>query len=212
MKDIPMFTTDFGIASLVLKEIPYRETAYVKIRTVVPGMLRELISECVGFCRAAGAERIYASGEEGLEEYPHFCSILAMSGPGDHEPEANLWPVTEETVTHWRKIYNEKMADIDNAGTLTAYDEKELVRSSGTYFVHEDEKLLGIGWVEPGELKCVASLVPGMGARIVKTLLSAQESDQVELEVASTNQRAIRLYEKLGFVCVRESSRWYRVL
>ena len=34
----------------------------------------------------------------------------------------------------------------------------------------------------------------------------------VELEVVSTNQRAIRLYEKMGFIKTKEISRWYRVL
>jgi len=211
MKDIPMFTTEFGVASLILKEIPYREIAYVKIRTVVDGMIKELVEECVGFCRAAGAERVYASGEVDLEAYPYYDSIMIMSGPGDFEPEANLWPVTEQTVGQWRKIYNEKMSDVDNSSTLTAYDEKELVASAGTYFVHEDGKLLGIGWVEQGELVCVATVLPGMGSRVVKTLLSAQGAERVTLEVASTNLRAIHLYEKLGFMTVRERTRWHQV-
>ena len=43
------------------------------------------------------------------------------------------------------------------------------------------------------------------------TLMSLIEGDQMQLEVASTNTRAIRLYEKLGFVPVREIRRWYRV-
>lgn len=211
MKDIPMFTTEFGVASLILKEIPYRKIAYVKLRTTVDGRVRELVEECVGFCRAAGAERVYASGEADLEEYPYYDSIFVMSGPGEHAPGASLWPVTEETVGHWRRIYNERMLEVDNSGTLTAYDEKELVSSSGTYFVHEDGKLLGIGWVEPGELVCVAAVIPGMGSRVVRTLLSAQSAERVQLEVASTNLRAIRLYEKLGFCKIRERTRWYRV-
>lgn len=211
MKDIPMFTTEYGIASLVLKEIPYRQIAYVKIRTLEEGKLRELLDECVGFCRAAGAERVYASGEGDWEEYPIFNSILVMSGPGNLTAEGSLWPVTEETVGSWRKIYNEKMKDVDNSGTLTAYDEKELLAACGAYFVHDGGNLLGIGWVEQGKLICVASVISGMGAKVVKTLLSAQTSDRVELEVASTNLRAIRLYEKLGFVRIREQTRWYRV-
>ena len=211
MKDIPMFTTEFGIASLILKEIPYRETAYIKIRTVAEGKVRELVEECVVFCRAAGAERVYAAADGDLEGYPYHNSIIAMSGPGSFGPEANLWPVTEENVGQWRKLYNEKMAGVDNSGTLTAYDERELVESSGTYFVHRDGTLLGIGWVKPGELVCVASVVPGMGETVAKTLLSAQLEERVELEVASTNLRAIRLYEKLGFVKIREKSRWYQV-
>ena len=31
MKDIPAFTTENGIASLILREIPYREEAYIRI-------------------------------------------------------------------------------------------------------------------------------------------------------------------------------------
>ena len=34
---------------------------------------------------------------------------------------------------------------------------------------------------------------------------------QITLEVASTNRRAISLYERLGFLKVEELSRWYRV-
>lgn len=211
MKDIPVFTTEYGIASLILKEIPYREIAYIKIRTVAEGQLPQLVEECVGFCRAAGAERIFVSGDVDLEAYPYFNSILVMSGPGHFAPEASLWPVTEETVGQWRKIYNEKMAAVDNAGTLTAFEEKALAADSGTYFVHDNGQLLGIGWIKPGELVCVASTEAGMGARVVKTLLSAQEEERVQLEVASTNLRAISLYEKLGFVKIRERTRWYRV-
>ena len=44
------------------------------------------------------------------------------------------------------------------------------------------------------------------------TLMSLDEGGQITLEVASTNERAIRLYERLGFVKTREINRWYRVL
>jgi hypothetical protein len=32
MRDIPMFTTEYGVASLVLKEIPYQAAAYITIQ------------------------------------------------------------------------------------------------------------------------------------------------------------------------------------
>ena len=32
MKDFPMFTTEFGIASLILREIPYRGEAFILIQ------------------------------------------------------------------------------------------------------------------------------------------------------------------------------------
>ena len=37
-------------------------------------------------------------------------------------------------------------------------------------------------------------------------------SPQLSLEVASTNRRAIRLYENLGFTAKEERSCWYRIL
>ena len=39
MKDFPVFTTEYGVASLTLKEVPYREEAYVLLRDVQPGGL-----------------------------------------------------------------------------------------------------------------------------------------------------------------------------
>ena len=43
------------------------------------------------------------------------------------------------------------------------------------------------------------------------TMMSLLEEEQITLEVASTNERAIHLYEKLGFVKTAELSRWYQV-
>ena len=58
MRNIPVFTTEFGVASLILKEIPYTQTAYIKILSSLAPV--ELLEECRSFCRAAGAEKIYA--------------------------------------------------------------------------------------------------------------------------------------------------------
>ena len=43
------------------------------------------------------------------------------------------------------------------------------------------------------------------------TLMSLVEGAGMTLEVASTNEKAIRLYEKLGFLRTAEKVRWYRV-
>lgn len=213
MKDIPIFTTDWGVASLILKEIPYKEIAYVKVQDVQPGHIRELCDECAQFCRAAGAELVIASGHEELGRYPYFASVFEMRLAGfDRElTDACLFPVTEETVGKWRKIYNEKMAPVDYAVTMSAYDEKEILSSGGAYFVHRGGKLLGIGWMNGSELMAVASVVPGMGELVTRTLLTVADSDSVSLQVASTNERAIRLYHRMGFLMTREVNRGYRV-
>ena len=67
MKDIPVFTAENGLATLILSEIAHSGRAYVLIRAVwtEPGALLE---ECRGFCRACGAEEIYSSW--GVKELP----------------------------------------------------------------------------------------------------------------------------------------------
>lgn len=213
MKDIPIFTTDWGVASLILKEIPYKQIAYVKVQDVQPGHTKALCGECVQFCRAAGAETVIASGSPELECYPYYASVYEMrlSGFGRELTDACLFPVTEETVGKWRKIYNEKMAGVDFAVTMTAFDEKEIVSSGGAYFVHSCGKLLGIGWMNGSELMAVASVIPGMGETVTRTMLTVADSDSVWLQVASTNERAIRLYHRMGFLMTKEVNRGYRI-
>lgn len=213
MKDIPMFTTEYGVSSLILKEIPYRQLAYVHVQDVQPGQIKEHLEECVSFCRMAGAERILAKGHEDLAEYALHSVVYQMSMPlHQAEPEANLWPVTVETVARWREIYNQAMRDIDNHSTLTAWDEKNILRSGGAYFVHRNGALLGIGWMEGNQLLALVSTVPGMGETVARTLFTTVDDDRITLEVVSNNTRAIRLYERMGFVRTGEISRWYRIL
>lgn len=213
MKDFPMFTTEYGVASLVLKEIPYRGQAYVRVLDVQPGQIRELIAECVSFCRMVGADAVYATGQDDLARWPVYTSVYEMQGDAlvDWEKTENLFPVTEQTVTRWREIYNERMRGVDNAATLESRDEKRILESGGAYFVHRQGELLGIGWLDEGKLLAVASAVPGAGERVMNTLMSLDEGGRLCLEVASTNERAIRLYERLGFIKTREISCWYRV-
>lgn len=212
MKDFPLFTTEFGLASLILKEIPYRGVAFVTIRDVQEGQFAEHLAECVSFCRMVGAERIYAKGHDALESYPLHCIVYKMSmALQRRQPEANLWPVTEETVSQWREIYNKAMRPFDNHATMTSGDEKRIIGSGGAYFVHRSGELLGIGWMEGNELLALISVVPGMGETVARTLFTTVDADMITLDVVSTNERAIRLYERMGFVKTGEVSRWYRV-
>lgn len=214
MKDIPIFNTEYGVASLFLKEIPYRGIAYIRVQDVQPGHLKELVEECAGFCRAAGAERAYATGHPDLEGYPVHCAIeeMALSLAELPQPQADLWPVTEKTVSRWRELYNKGMAEVDNAATQTARDEEEIISSGGAYFVHEAGTLLGIGWMKGSELLCIVSVQKGAGERVARTLFTVADSDRITLSVASTNERAKGLYDRMGFIQTGERSRWYRVL
>ena len=68
MKDIPIFTGENGVATLILREIPHQQRAYVMLRTV--WRLQPFLSECRAFCRMAGAESVYVTGQEDLSGLP----------------------------------------------------------------------------------------------------------------------------------------------
>ena len=211
MKNFPVFPTSHGAASLTLKEIPYRREAYIKIQSTQEPEL--LLEECIGFCTACGAERIYASGHDFLEQFPLHTSVYQMKGCLflSEEEIPSMFPVTEATVSKWREIYNDKMQRVDNASTLEARDESEILRSGGAYFVHRSGELLGIGWLVEDKLAAVAAVKPGAGEMVCKAMQSLIPQQTITLEVATTNQKAIRLYERQGFLKTEELSRWYRV-
>lgn len=211
MKDFPVFTTENGVASITLKEIPYRGEAYIQLQDSLNP--EALLKECADFCTACGAERVYAAGA-GLEDsYPLHVVIYEMRGTPGFDPDGvkHLWPVTAENAGEWRRIYNSRMQGVDHARTLESRDEAALAESRGTYFIHEDGTLLGIGWLEDTELKAIAGCRPGAGQAVLNTLISLNPAETLTLEVASTNEKAIALYEKSGFLKTGERVRWYRV-
>ena len=213
MRDFPFFTTEYGVSSLILKEIPYHRQAYIHIRDVSEDFFAEHLAECVSFCKICGAQRIFAAGHEKLEQYPLYTAVYRMCGKACPDPEkmASLFPVTEQTVGRWRTLYNEAMAKVDNAGTLETREEKKILESGGAYFVHNAGNLLGIFWLEDSKLLAIAAVRKGAGRTVMHTMMSLLEGERITLEVASTNERAIRLYETMGFVKTGELSRWYRV-
>ena len=211
MRDFPVFTTENGVGSLVLKEIPYSGIAYVTIHD--SSFPTEFLAECVDFCRAVGAECVYAKGNKVVEDYPFHTSVLQMSAQAESIPETDtaLFPVTEKTVARWREIYNEKMKGVDNASYMSEKAASELLCQGNGYFIHRDGELLGIGIASGDRIDCVASVRPGGGREVVSALTHGLCNERVILEVASTNQKAIRLYESLGFMKTAEVSRWHKI-
>lgn len=213
MKDIPVFTTENGAASIILREISHSGSAYVRIHSTLEP--RTFFEECGGFCRAAGAEAVYMTGHPALEEcYPFHVSILRMCRTleGEEACDAALFPVQEATLEQWLRVYNEKMRGVSNAAWMTREDGMDMLRRGDGYFVHRDGRLLGLGVAGGERIDAVVSLEPGAGAQVVKALMHAIFTDRVELEVASDNIRAIRLYERLGFAATEEISRWYKFI
>lgn len=212
MQDLPMFTTQYGIASLFLREIPYRGRAHIKIQSSQEP--EKLLEECIAFCRMCGAQWCDAAGHEYLESYPLITAIWAMQchRASVGETDACLFPVTEQTVGKWLEIYNERMADVPNAAYMDSRDGKQLLKSGDGYFIHRDGRLLGIGKAKDDFIDTVIAVQPGAGETVVRALCSAMNCETVRLWVASANARALRLYERMGFTVTKELSRWHRVL
>lgn len=211
MKDLPLFTTEHGAATLILKEIPYQETAYIILRDSLEPLA--LAKECGDFCRACGAEKIYATGHDALSAYPFYTAMWEMSCLRKSIPDtdAALWPVQEKTLTQWQRIYNEKVKKVPNGAWMTNADAEKMLQDGDGYFIHRGETLLGIGRAGADRIDWVASLVPGAGADVVKALAHATTEDTIKLTVASTNQKAVALYEHLGFLRTAELSKWYQL-
>ncbi len=212
MKDFPVFATEYGVGSLILREIPYSQTAYIRMEdSLAP---QAFLDECAAFCKAVGAEQIYATGHSILQDYPFHTAMLQMEIQRQQLPktDAALMPVVKSTLEQWREIYNQRMTTVPNAAYMTAADGTQMLNRGEGYFVCRDQVLLGIGKVVGNRIEAVASAVPGAGRDCLLALAKSIEEDTVILDVASTNVPAIRLYESLNFTVKMELSRWYKIL
>jgi hypothetical protein len=212
MKDIPMFTSEYGVASLFLREIPYRGRAHIKIQSSLEP--EKLLEECVSFCRMCGATWIDAAGHAYLEKYPLITALVSMQCSREQlgVSDACLFPMTEQTMQQWLDICNERMAHVPNAAYLDARAGRDLLKKGSAYFVHQNGDLLGIGVADGDLIDTVVAVKPGAGETVVRALNSILNGDIARLTVADVNTRAVRLYERLGFVKVKELSRWYQIL
>lgn len=211
MRDIPVFTTEFGVASLTLSQIPYTKQAYIRFQdTLTP---KEFLAECVGFCKAAGAEAVFATGHKFLESYPLHTEIWKMSCLASTLPEtdAHLFPIQDSTFEKWRELYNERMRFVPNAALLSAPQLRQLLAKQDAYFVHKDGCCIGVGIVSGSVIEGLVATQKGMGFTVLCALRNAMFKDVIEVEVASANLPAVRLYEKAGFIKTEELSRWYKV-
>lgn len=209
MRDFPIFTTQYGVASLVLKEIPYRGIAYIKLLDSLEP--EKLLEECMDFCRAVGARRIYAAGHPCLEAYPLHTAIVMMEGTVMPQTDAVCVPVTAQSLERWQQIYNQKMEGVPNASYMDSRDTRQLLDDGSGYFIFRSEALLGIGKAAGDTIEAVASVLTGAGKDIVAALWNMLNCTPVRLQVATENARAVRLYERLGFEKKEEISRWYQI-
>lgn len=212
MRNIPMFTTESGVASLILEEIPYKRSAYIRIQSA--GNPEQLLKDAVDLCCAAGASTVYATGSEQLMEYPLHTEIWEMTC---HRSDlaagsGKLISVNADNIDDWVQQYNCYMADIPNAATMTSTNAKKLLETQDAYFVHCEDVCIGCGKAKDDKIDVVISLVSGKGSEVLLTLCSALQCDLIKVEVASSNKKAVRLYEKNGFVKSGIISQWYKVV
>ena len=212
MRDIPIFTTENGVAALTLSEIPYKACAYIRLLSSLdPEML---LQECCDFCHAAGAEYIYATGHALLEQYPLYTQIWEMTANRENveKTDAALFPATLKTAQQWRAYYNERMKDVPNAATMTEFRMQELLNEGSAYFVHREGELLGIGVASGGRIETVATVKKTCGREVLLALNNALTEEKVTVEVASVNCKAVALYQRMGFVKTRMIASWYKII
>lgn len=211
MRNIPMFTTQLGTASLVLEEIPYKKVAYIRLHDSVDAVT--FLNECAQFCCAVGAEVVYAAGGD-ADVFPHYTTILHMcrDTQGLPKSDADLCSIQHKTLEQWISIYNNRMFGVPNAATMTQARASEILNKGSGYFIRRDKTLLGIGVSCGGRIDAVASVYPGAGRDVLLALCSALSESTVCVEVASSNTRAVKLYESLGFTQKFVIDEWYKII
>lgn len=216
MKDIPMFTGQHGLASLVLKEVAVTGRAYVLVRAVWNGQTAAFLQECRQFCRAVGAKAVYASYE--LEELPavHAYDMLAMEVKKADLPvgrPVELEPLTTENGQVFLDIYNSCFRDVIGAATYDRQDLQRLYDTDCAFLGKKDGVYAGIAEISKEGLEGIAVLPEyrGLGFDLSLAVLPMVPRAVIRLKVASTNDRALALYHRLGFAQTGPVSRWWSI-
>ena len=216
MKDIPVFTGAHGIATLVLKEIPWSGCGYVIVRSVWTDAAA-FLEECLGFCRACGAEQVYASWE--LADLPaeHAYDMIELQMKKSELPKGEpveLQELTKENSETFLQVYHTCFRQVPNAASYGKKDTARLLGEDTAYLVCKDGVCAAVAEISKTGLEAVAVLPEyrGLGYALTRTVLEMVPSVTLKLKTASTNARALRLYERLGFRQTQVLSRWWKLM
>ena len=217
MQNIPVFTTGGGTAALILREIPHRSIAYVRLATVVD--LDALLEDCAGFCRSCGAEQVFVSRGADPLPLPFAHDILLLhrdlSGLPSPRRPVDLLPIAPNNDAIYQRIINVCFRDVSNAATYEPSDIRRIYRERQKAFLAlgPDGVPFGIGELHGSELAAVGILPEyrrqGLGRELVLALAGLCQGPTVELTAASDNDPALALYGGLGFTVAKKLSAWY---
>lgn len=211
MKNIPLFTTENGVASLILEQIPFNKKAYIRIQSSAEP--ESLLQDCLKFCVAAGAEDIYSTGNFVPNVYDCAASIIRMVRKrcGLPKTDATLAVVNSKNISVFRTIYNEKMSAVPNASIMTIANETKLLADKNGYFVYWEDQLIGIGIADNDWIRAIVSLKRGCGETVLLALNQILEGDDVNVELIDSNLPALHLYQRLDFKPIETISTWYKI-
>lgn len=211
MKDFPFFTTQNGVASLILQQVPYSGDAYIRIHNAANA--EEFLQECVDFARLAGARQVLATGHSILERYPLHTRIIRQSRErvGIISIDAEVDCVQKGEAEQFRQLYNTAMLAVANAAYMTAEQILDIISKEQAYFVRINGQVQGGGIICDQMLQGIFSAVPGAGATVLCALGREMTGQRIYVEVATANKPAMRFYEKMGFAEDEEIAKWYKI-
>ena len=213
MKDIPFFQWEDCVATLALSEIPYRQKAYILVRLCPEEKLHSFLAECAAFCSVAGAAEIYASAEPAPAWLPHAYDLVLYACPAKQlqpiSKTAVLTSLDKDNQSRFLQVQRTCFCQVDGAATYDWQDCKRMLQSHSGYLWLEGTTVIGIGEIRGSEICTVAVTRPGCGEAMVRALATQTVGQSVIVQTASTNLRAIRLYERLGFRRTKTVSSWY---
>ena len=163
----------------------------------------------------AGAESVYVTGQEDLSNLPFVHAMERWTcRRADLPPLAEpveLTPLDDGNRETFRTIYNRLFAQIPNAATCTPQEVERIQREERAALAVVDGQAAGLAQWTDGRLEAIG-VEPefrGLGYRLALTVLHRMTTETVELQVSSANQRALALYQRLGFTRSETLSRWY---
>ena len=218
MQNIPVFMAEGGTASLILREIPHRSVAYIRLLTIRD--LASLSAECVSFCRDCGAETVLITrGPEPLEEFSHAFDTLRLHVNKEVLPMPaspfRLEPMTTDNDAIYQRIYNLCFCDVPGAATYDRAEIRRIYNQNQQAYLALDPSGVpcGIGELHGNELAAIGLLQEyrgqGLGRDLTLTLLSLCPGPEIMLIAASNNHSALSLYDSLGFTVCGKLSMWY---